>query len=84
MVVDEAATDRGGNESYRDDLVVVASNLKLPNCKAAPTLNHTMLTRPQFDAACKQFIAKYAASANDLSVTDALKSWVWNEHPVRQ
>jgi hypothetical protein len=42
-----------------------------------------MLTRSQFDAACKQLIAKYA-SGDRSPVTDALKDWVWNEHPVRQ
>ncbi|KAF8236619.1 hypothetical protein L208DRAFT_1390365, partial [Tricholoma matsutake] len=39
-----------------------------------------MLTRSQFDAACKQFIVKYATYADYLPVTDALKNWVWNEH----
>jgi ubiquitin-like-conjugating enzyme ATG10 len=42
-----------------------------------------MLTRSQFDAACKQFIAKYATSTDHSQVTEALKGWVWNEHPVR-
>jgi len=37
-----------------------------------------MLTRPQFDVACKAFIARH----NNLTPDSALKGWAWHEHTV--
>jgi len=42
------------------------------------TLVTDMLTRPQFDAACKAFIARH----NNLTLDSAFKGWTWHEHTV--
>ncbi|KAE9410392.1 hypothetical protein BT96DRAFT_374588 [Gymnopus androsaceus JB14] len=39
-----------------------------------------MLTRPQFDRACKLLIEEYANCSSSLS-TNAMQGWCWNEHP---
>lgn len=46
--------------------------------------NYSMLTRAQFDNACKVFIDKYQ-SHDHLEHVGAmgLTHWSWNEHPVR-
>ncbi|KAF5387755.1 hypothetical protein D9615_000344 [Tricholomella constricta] len=70
-----------------DDLAVLSFNF-LPSgfkpyftsCKAVPTHDHTapshpiMLTRVQFEAACKELIATERP-------VEALNGWSWNEHP---
>ena len=46
---------------------------------------HCMLTRPDFDGACKAFIAKYSSSERVRSpATDGLDGWAWDEHTVRK
>lgn len=40
-----------------------------------------MLTRHQFDSACKGLLGKYIGS---VSVPDCFKDWSWHEHPVRR
>ncbi|KAF5364190.1 hypothetical protein D9756_000697 [Leucocoprinus leucothites] len=39
-----------------------------------------MLTRAQFDAACKALITRYTESASDFIAVSPLKGWAWNEH----
>ncbi|KAJ4466513.1 hypothetical protein J3R30DRAFT_3587106 [Lentinula aciculospora] len=39
-----------------------------------------MLTRLQFDRACKLFIQKYENSPPSMA-TNALRGWLWNDHP---
>lgn len=43
-----------------------------------PILVTDMLTRPQFDDACKAFIARH----NNLTPASAFKGWNWHEHTV--
>jgi len=67
---------------FCEDLMLEASNLKFITVKTFPRSITTMLTRSQFDAACNRLIAKYATFIDHSPVTDALKGWVWKEHPV--
>ncbi|KAJ3971269.1 hypothetical protein EV361DRAFT_912055 [Lentinula raphanica] len=39
-----------------------------------------MLTRPQFQLACKLLIKEYDSSHPSMA-TNALRGWLWNEHP---
>ncbi|KAJ3999530.1 hypothetical protein F5050DRAFT_1737524 [Lentinula boryana] len=39
-----------------------------------------MLTRPQFDRACKLLVQEYESSRPSF-VTNALRGWLWTEHP---
>lgn len=42
-----------------------------------------MLTRSQFDFACKALIAKYAGCSSSSPAERAYARWTWHEHPVR-
>lgn len=41
------------------------------------------LTRRQFDQACQDLVAKYNSKDRSSGSHTLLKSWSWNEHPVR-
>lgn len=40
-----------------------------------------MLTRPQFDRACKLLIEEHATCSPSLPI-NSMREWCWNEHPV--
>ena len=76
----------GGEESAIVTVSVEMFSHNKINCTAALGKSRVcMFTRPDFDGACKAFIAKYSSSEAVRSpATDGLDGWAWDEHTVRK